>query len=47
MSDQNFAVEQLENRLENCYLYWYVGICYKRVWIFNVPYFCWKVRWVC
>ena len=47
MSDQNFAIEPLENRLENCYLYWYVGLCVKWVWFFPVVYPCWKLRWIC
>lgn len=48
MSNNEFAVEQLEGRLETlCYYYWYVGICYKSVWGIRIPYFCWKVRIYC
>jgi hypothetical protein len=48
-SKQEFAIEQLESRLEQfyCYYYWYVGVCYKHVLWFNIPYFCWKVKLVC
>lgn len=43
MSDKNFAIEQLEERTEQLYCYWYVGICVKWVWFIPVVYPCWKV----
>jgi len=49
LHNQDFAVEQLEARLEQlyCYYYWYVGICIKYVWGFPIPYLCWKVKLIC
>ena len=49
LHNQDFASEQLETRLEQlyCYWYWYVGICYKHVLWVNIPYPCWKTRFVC
>jgi hypothetical protein len=49
LHNQDFAVEQLESRLEQlyCYWYWYAGVCYKSVWGFRIPYLCWKVRVIC
>lgn len=47
MSDNNFAIEPLENRLEQCYIRWYIGWCVRYVWGFPVYYLCWKWYWVC
>jgi hypothetical protein len=48
MSDQNFAIEPLESRLEQFCIYIpYVGTCYKHVWIFTIPYPCVKYYRYC
>lgn len=45
---QNFAIEQLEDRLETlCFYVPYVGVCYKRVWFVTIAYPCWKYRLFC
>lgn len=43
MSDNNFAIEQLENRLEQLYCYWYIGTCSKKVLFWTVHYPCLKI----
>lgn len=48
MSDNNFAVERLESRLEQfCVLIPYIGTCYKTVWFVRIPYPCLKYYWYC
>ncbi len=48
MSDQNFAIEALETRLEQfCISVPYLGTCYKRVWFVTIPYPCWKRYTLC
>lgn len=49
VNNQDFAIEQLEDRLEQlyCYYYWYVGVCTKSVWGIKIPYLCWKVKLIC
>lgn len=50
MSDQNFAIEPLEVRLEQCLFHMvvpYVGICYKHILFCTVPYPCIKYRVIC
>ncbi|MEZ4730052.1 MAG: hypothetical protein R3E79_23220 [Caldilineaceae bacterium] len=44
----DFALEQLENRLETLCIYVpYIGTCSKRVWFVTVYYPCWKLRRFC
>lgn len=44
----DFALEQLENRLEMLCIYLpYIGTCYKTVWGFRIPYPCLKYRTFC
>jgi hypothetical protein len=47
MSNNQFNLEQLENRLETLCIYIpYVGTCYKHVWFVTIPYPCVKYyRW--
>lgn len=48
MNTNDFALEQLENRLETlCINGVYVSICYKYVWGIRIPYLCRKYYWVC
>ena len=43
----DFAIEQLENRLETLWIYVpYVTTCYKTVWFVRIPYPCLKWRWI-
>ena len=45
---QDFAVEQLETRLEQFCIYVpYVGTCYKCVWFVCIPYPCVKYYRFC
>ena len=48
-NNNEFALEQLETRLEQLYCYWsaYVGICSQHVWFVTVYYPCLKWRLVC
>lgn len=46
MSDHNFAIELLENRLEQCHES-YMGWCVRYVWGIPIYYLCWKWRWFC
>jgi hypothetical protein len=42
-SEQTFAVEQLEDRLETLCVYFpYPSICHVRVWFIVIPYPCVK-----
>lgn len=44
----DFALEQLENRLEMLCIYVpYIGVCSKKILWWTVYYPCWKVRVVC
>lgn len=47
MSNNQFSLEQLENRLETLCIYVpYVSTCYKHVWFVTIPYPCVKYyRW--
>jgi len=48
MSDNNFAIEPLEARLEQfCITVLYIGTCYKHVWFFTIPYPCVKYTTLC
>ena len=48
MSDQNFAIEPLETRLEQfCITVPYIGTCSKRVWFVTVYYPCVKYYRYC
>ena len=43
----DFALEQLEERLETLWIYVpYWATCTKRVWIFTIYYPCLKWRWI-
>ncbi|MFN8466655.1 MAG: hypothetical protein U0X20_13945 [Caldilineaceae bacterium] len=45
--NQNFAIEQIEDRLETLWvLVPYVGTCYKCVWFVCFPFLCLKWRWI-
>jgi hypothetical protein len=45
---EDFAIEQLEERLEMLCLYIpYVGTCYKKVWFVTIPYPCVKYYRIC
>jgi hypothetical protein len=47
-ASQNFAIEQLEDRLETFCLYIpYVGTCYTTVWFVRIPYPCVKYYRIC
>ncbi|MFN8491362.1 MAG: hypothetical protein U0350_27440 [Caldilineaceae bacterium] len=43
MTEQQFAIEPLENRLEQLRCYWYVGLCIKWIWFIPILYPCWKI----
>ncbi|MCX6043500.1 MAG: hypothetical protein NT075_00190 [Chloroflexi bacterium] len=48
MNKQEFAVEQLETRLEQlCVIVPYIGTCYKKVWFVTIPYPCVKYYRFC
>jgi len=48
MSDNNFASERLESRLEQlCITFPYIGTCYKTVWFIRIPYPCVKFTTFC
>jgi len=48
MSDNNFAIERLESRLEQfCISLPYIGTCYKTVWFIRIPYPCVKYYTYC
>ena len=48
VNKNDFALEQLENRLEMFCIYVpYVGVCSKRVWFVTIYYPCVKYRWIC
>ncbi len=48
LNTEDFAIEQLEERLEMFCLYLpYVGTCYKKVWFITIPYPCIKFRRIC
>ena len=48
MSENNFAVEPLESRLEQfCIAVPYIGTCYKTVWFVRIPYPCVKYFTYC
>jgi hypothetical protein len=49
-SNENFALEQLEDRLETlslCFYVPYVGVCYKHVWFVTIAYPCVKYYRIC
>jgi hypothetical protein len=47
-SEQTFAIEQLEERLETfCVYVPYVATCYKSVWFVRIPYPCIKYYRFC
>jgi hypothetical protein len=47
-TDQTFAIEQLEDRLETFCIYIpYVGTCYTTVWFVRIPYPCVKYYRIC
>ncbi|MEZ4730036.1 MAG: hypothetical protein R3E79_23140 [Caldilineaceae bacterium] len=44
----DFAIEQLENRLETLCIYVpYLGVCSKRILFVTIYYPCWKLRRIC
>ncbi|MFN8466654.1 MAG: hypothetical protein U0X20_13940 [Caldilineaceae bacterium] len=46
--NQNFAVEQLEDRLETFCIYIpYVGTCYVHLLFLRIPYPCIKIGRIC
>jgi len=48
LNKNEFAIEQLENRLEMLCIYVpYVGTCSKRIWFVTVYYPCLKLRRFC
>ena len=48
MSDNNFAIERLESRLEQfCISVPYISTCYKTVWFIRIPYPCVKYYTYC
>ena len=48
MSENNFASERLESRLEQfCITFMYIGTCYKTVWFVRIPYPCVKYYTYC
>ncbi len=48
MSNHQFSLEQLENRLETFCIYMpYTGICYKKVWFVTISYPCIKFYRIC
>jgi len=48
LNKNDFALEQLEQRLETLCLYVpYIGTCSKRVLWWTVYYPCIKYRWIC
>ena len=48
MSDNTFAIERLESRLEQfCITVPYIGTCYKTVWFIRIPYPCVKYFTYC
>ena len=48
LNTQDFAIEQLESRLDLFCIYVpYVGVCYKKVWFVTIAYPCWKVGRIC
>ena len=48
LHNQEFAVEQLETRLEQfCITVPYIGTCYKHVWFVTIPYPCVKYYTYC
>lgn len=48
LQQNDFAIEQLETRLETFCIYVpYIGTCYKKVWFVTIPYPCTKFRRIC
>ncbi|MFN8487206.1 MAG: hypothetical protein U0350_06410 [Caldilineaceae bacterium] len=49
LKHQDFAVEQLESRLEQLFCVYvpYVGVCYKCYWFGCIPYLCIKYYRIC
>lgn len=48
LTNRDFAVEQLESRLEMfCISVPYIGTCYKTVWFVRIPYPCVKYYTLC
>ncbi len=48
VTKQDFAMEQLENRLEMLCIYVpYIGVCSKRVWFVTIYYPCTKFYRIC